>query len=343
MMRTLLAASAVAVLAALAFGPARADPSSVRVALVPGGPHPYFAAWPQGAADAARDFHLGAADYKVPPTWSLSQQNDLLSSLAAQGYNAFLIFPGDAVGSRPMVAELAGSGIPTIPAGGCLQDPNDAAFCLGTDVGMSAYLGTQALIKAMGGHGRIAHFTGYLVDPNTKQRMDAVAKAVAETNGAVTLMQTLADIDTPESAQDKINSFLATQGSQVDGIISTAWTPSVVAAEALRKIGTKRIHMIGIDHDEVVLQAIKDGFVDGTMLQNPYGQAYLGSYALSLLASGCKIKSDAPWQQTGLTKHFIDSGTSLAGPADVGNYVDTMRVETKKLLGDFKQKYLACP
>ena len=45
--------------------------------------------------------------------------------------------------------------------------------------------------------------------------------------------------------------------------------------------------MVGIDHDEVVLEAIKDGFVHGTMLQNPYGQGYIGSYALDKLRTGC--------------------------------------------------------
>jgi ribose transport system substrate-binding protein len=339
----LLAAGVAAALAIIAYSPVRADPASTRVALVPGGPHPYFAAWEQAGADAVRDFHLGAADYKVPPSWTLSQQNDLISSLAAQGYNAFLIFPGDAVGTRPIVAELADNAIPSLALAGCLLDPSKALFCMGTDTGHSAYLGTQALIKAMGGHGRIAHFTGFLVDPNTKLRMDAVAKAVAETNGAVTLVETIADIDAPEPAQDKINSFLATQGSQIDGIVTTAWIPAVVASQALRKIGTKRIHMIGIDHDQVVLQAIKDGFVDGTMLQNPYGQGYVGSYVMARLAAGCKVKDDAPWEKTAQTTRYIDSGTALAGPKDVDNYLETMRAVTKTLLADFQQKYLTCP
>jgi ribose transport system substrate-binding protein len=338
-----LAAGLATAFAVLPSAPAQADPSSTRVALVPGGPHPYFAAWEQAGADAARDFHLGAADYKVPPSWTLSQQNDLISSLAAQGYNAFLIFPGDAVGTRPIVAELADNGIPAIALAGCLLDPSKALFCMGTDTGHSAYLGTKALIKTIGGHGRIAHFTGFLVDPNTKWRMDAVAQAVAETNGAVTLVETIADIDAPEPAQDKINSFLATQGSQIDGIVTTAWIPAVVAAQALRKIGTKRIHMIGIDHDQVVLQAIKDGYVDGTMLQNPYGQGYVGSYVMARLAAGCKVKEDAPWTKTAQTTHYIDSGTALAGPAEVDNYLETMRAVTKTLLAGFEQKYLTCP
>lgn len=344
MRRLLLAAGLAAALAAVASGPASAaDPSSTRVALVPGGPHPYFAAWEQAGKDAVRDFHLGAADYKVPPSWNLSQQNDLISSLAAQGYNAFLIFPGDAVGTRPIVAELADNNIPSIALAGCLQDPSKVLFCMGTDTGHSAYLGTKALIKAMGGHGRIAHFTGFLVDPNTKLRMDNVKKAVDETNGAVTLVQTIADIDAPEPAQDKINSFLATQGNNIDGIVTTAWIPAVVSAEALRKIGTKRIHMIGIDHDPVVLKAIKDGYVDGTMLQNPYGQGYVGSYVMGKLAAGCKVKADAPWAKTAQTARFIDSGTALAGPQDVDHYLDTMRAVTRTLLADFQQKYLTCP
>ena len=343
MRRMLLAAGLAAAIAAAASGSVQADPSSTKVALVPGGPHPYFAAWEQAGKDAVRDFHLGAADYKVPPSWTLSQQNDLISSLAAQGYNAFLIFPGDAVGTRPIVAELADSNIPAIALAGCLQDPSKALFCMGTDTGHSAYLGTKALIKAMGGKGRIAHFTGFLVDPNTKLRMDNVKKAVDETHGAVTLVQTIADIDAPEPAQDKINSFLATQGGQIDGIVTTAWIPAVVSAEALRKIGTRRIHMIGIDHDPVVLQAIKDGYVDGTMLQNPYGQGYVGSYVMGRLADGCKVKDDAPWAKTAQTTRFIDSGTALAGPAEVDHYLDTMRAVTKTLLADFQQKYLTCP
>ena len=153
-------------------------------------------------------------------------------------------------------------------------------FCFGTDTGNSAYLGTKELIKAMGGKGRIAHFTGFLVDPNTQLRIDAVEKAAKETNGAVTVVQVIADIDAPEPAEEKINAYLAAHAGDVDGIVTTAWVPAVVAANALRKIGDKRIRMVGIDHDEVVLKAIKDGYVDGTMLQNPYGQGYIGSYAL---------------------------------------------------------------
>src|SRR5215207_1607591 len=85
-----------------------------KIALVPGGPHPYFSAWEQAGKDAARDFKLAAADYRVPQKWELSQQNQLLESLLTQGYNAFLVFPGDPVGSNSTVAELVDNNAPVV-------------------------------------------------------------------------------------------------------------------------------------------------------------------------------------------------------------------------------------
>ena len=100
--------------------------------------------------------------------------------------------------------------------------------------------------------------------------------------------------------------------------------------------------MVGIDHDEVVLKAIKDGFVDGTMLQNPYGQGYIGSFAADRLRSGCTVKADAPFKSNALTNHFIDSGTVFVNAKDVDNYVVAMQGITKTLMADFEKTYLTC-
>jgi ribose transport system substrate-binding protein len=329
-----------ATLCALAL-PAAADPST-HIALVPGGPHPYFAAWEKAGQDAKKDFNLGAADYRVPQKWELSEQNQLLESLLSQNYNAFLVFPGDPVGSNSTVAELAENGAPVIALAGCFKEPTKAAFCFGTDTGNSAYLGTKELIKAMGGKGRIAHFTGFLVDPNTQLRIDAVERAAKEAGPDVKVVQVIADIDAPEPAEEKINAYLAAHANDVDGIVTTAWVPAVVAANALRKLGDKRIQMVGIDHDEVVLKAIKDGFVHGTMLQNPYGQGYIGSYAVDRLRNGCTVKKDAPFKSNALTNRFIDSGTVFAGKDAVDNYVASMQAITKDIMKTFEATYLAC-
>lgn len=332
---------ALAAILCLSVGAAEA--SNNKIALIPGGPHPYFAPWEQAAADAKKDFNIAAVDFKVPTEWKLNLQTELIESLLTQGYNGFGIFPGDAVGINTTIEELAANNAPALALAGCAQDPTKAAFCLGTDVYNSAYLGTKALIKAMGGKGKIVHLAGLLVDPNTKLRMDAVEKAVKETGGAVTLIQHITDTDSQEAADQKINALLGAQKDQIDGLIATAYIPSVVAAKSLRNLGDKRIKLVGIDDDKIVLDAIKDGFAAGTMAQNPYGQGYIGAYVLDLLASGtCKVKADAPFIKTPQTARFIDSGTLLISADNIGSYKDELKKITNDIRASMKTKYLDC-
>lgn len=334
---------AASIVAATALTPLASVASENRIALIPGGPHPYFAPWEQGAADAARDFGIAAVDFKVPSEWRLELQTELVESLAAQGYTGFGIFPGDAVGINSTVAELKANGLNSIALAGCAQDPTEMGFCFGTDVYQSAYLGTKALIEAMGGEGAIVHLAGLLVDPNTTLRTQAVQKAVDETGGKITLLQTVADTDAQEAADQKINALLAAQEDQIGGMIATAYIPSVVASTALRNLGDKRIKFVGIDDDPIVLDAIRDGFVAGTMAQNPYGQAYVGAYALDLLASGtCTVNAEATFVTTPQTAHFIDSGTLLISSENAGTYQDDLKALTAEIQAGFQDKYLTC-
>ena len=101
--------------------------ADTKVALVPGGPHPYFAAWEQAGKDAMKDFNLGAGDYRVPQKWELAQQSQLLESLLNQGYDSFLIFPGDAVSTNSVVSEIVDNGGQAIATVGCLKDPTPAS------------------------------------------------------------------------------------------------------------------------------------------------------------------------------------------------------------------------
>ena len=317
--------------------------SENKIAVAPGGPHPYFAPWEQAAADAKKDFGIAAVDYKVPSDWKLELQQELLDSLATQGYKGFGIFPGDPVGINSTVTELKAAGIPSAALGGCTQDPSDVAFCFATDPFNTSYVQTRELIKAIGGKGSIVHLTGLLIDTNTTLRENGVQKAIDETNGAVKLVQTLADTDSQEAGDRKINGLLAAQKDQIDGIVATAYITSVVTAKALRVIGDKRIKFIAFNDDPIVLDGIKDGFVSGTFVQNPYGQAYIGAYALDLLASGaCSMKADAPWIKTPQTAHFIDSGVLDVTTANLGTYKDDLRKLTSDVLAKFKPTYMSC-
>ncbi len=197
-------------------------------------------------------------------------------------------------------------------------------------------------IKEMGGKGSILHVCSRLVDPNTVLRIAAIDKAIAEAGPDVKLFMHLPDTDSQETGDQKINGLLAAKAAEIDGIISTGYVSSVVAARSLRNIGDKRIKMIGIDDDPIVLQAIKDGYLQGTMAQNPYGQGYIASFVLKRLHEGCKIKANAPFQETAQNKTFIDSGTLLINADNIDTYKDELKKIAKDIIGSFEAKYLTC-
>ena len=308
---------------------------TTKLAVVVGGPHPYFAPMPGATQDAQKSFHISQATYRVPTSFTLNDENQAIESLASQGYNAFAIYPDDANGSNATIAELQGKGIPVAEIGACSKQPSKAVFCLATDVYQAAYSATKNLIQVMGGKGKIVHLTGLLIDPNTQLREKAVQTAVAETAGAVQLVQTIADIDSPGPADTAVHNLLASQGNTITGIVATAYNPAVAAAKALTDTQNTHIKLIGIDTDPIVIKAIQEGYAAGTMEQNPYGQAYIASYALDLMIShGCKMKAGAPFQ--------IDSGTTFITKDNVGNYVAASQTVTQQIQQSFKSKYLSC-
>ena len=316
-------------------GGSGSNSDTTKLAVVVGGPHPYFAPMPGATQNAKSSFHISQTTYRVPTSFSLNDENQAIESLASQGYNAFAIYPDDANGSNATIAELQGKGIPGAEIGACSKQPSKALFCLATDVYQAAYSATRNLIQVMGGHGKIVHLTGLLIDPNTTLREQAVQKAVSETNGAVQLVQTIADIDSPGPADTAVHSLLASQGNTINGIVTTAYNPAVAAAKALTDTQNTRIKLVGIDTDPIVIKAIQEGYAAGTMEQNPYGQAYIAAYALDLIVShGCKMKVGAPFQ--------IDSGTAFITKDNVNDYVAVSQTVTQQIQQSFKGKYLTC-
>ena len=160
------AMEAAALLVGTAFAvPAFAD-ATTEVALVPGAPHPDFAAWQQAGADAVKECGLGAGVHKVPVMWEMNRQSQLLECLLTQVYNSFLIFPGDAVGTTSVAQELVDGGANVIATAGCLKDPSPALFRLGTDTGNADCLDAKRLIRVMGGKCRIDQVKRFAVKLN---------------------------------------------------------------------------------------------------------------------------------------------------------------------------------
>jgi ABC-type sugar transport system, periplasmic component len=301
-----------------------------KFAVIKGGINPYFAPVDQAVKDAAKDYGIPVPLIQSPQNWNQNEQNTILDGLVAQGVKAMTLCTSDPVAGNEEISKIVDSGVPVITFAMSPAQPTKSAFCLATDVADSAYQGTKHLIEAMGKKGNIVHLTGNLTDGNTKLRMDAIDKAISEYPD-VKLLQTITDIDVAEPAQNAVNSLMAAKRDQIDGVICTAYIPSVAIANAVRKLDEKRIKIVGIDTDQIVIDAIQDGYLVGTMAQNPYGQAYLSVYSMKLFADGFKWKKDAPF--------LVNSGTLYIEKSNAATYTQDLTKLTKDLVADWQTKY----
>ena len=311
------------------------DLADVRVALVPGGAHPYFQPWIDAGEKAAGDFGLGEVTFNETAEWDQTKQNDVINSLVANGYNAFGIFGVSPTDINSTFKKLADAGIAVGSIASCpAGDENLAAFCLSTDTEEAAYQAAVAAIEAIGGQGSIVHMTGNNVDSNTQRRIAGVERAVEETGGAVTLLQNITDVDTDlATAQKAASDLLAASGSGIDAIVTTAYNPAVASAEAIAESGLD-IQLVAIDDDATVLDGIRDGSIYGTVAQNPTGQAYVGSWVLAQLASGaCEMAEPGV---------VVDSGSFVVTKDNVETYSDEQTAFADQVKKQFEDDLLTC-
>jgi ribose transport system substrate-binding protein len=306
------------------------SPTEFKYAVIPPVVHVFYTPFPAALADAEKNLGTGPIEYQLPQNFVQNEQNVIVDGLVAKGYNLMAIQPADPVAGNAEITKLVDKGIKVVTFGGCPEQPSKAPFCLATDVFSSAYQGTKALIQAMGGKGAIVHLTGQVADVNSQKRMAAVQQAITETTG-VSLLQTIGDIDTAESAQNAVSSLFAAKRSQINGIICTAYNPSVAVANQMRDMDEKQIKVVAIDTDKIVLQAITDGYLSGTMAQNPYGMAYLSVASLQLLSKGYTWKKDAPFN--------VDSGTFFVTKEKVPTVDKDLTDLTQTMLKDWATKY----
>jgi ribose transport system substrate-binding protein len=272
---------------------------------------------------------------QLGPDWEQANETANVQALAAMGYKPFAICPADGNAARTVFQELKNNGIPIVNFCIPVIDPNPADVTILTDVADAAKVGTEALIQAMGGKGRILNVLDILSDTNTAIRKIAVEEVVAKYPD-VTIIQEVADIKTVEEGVQKVGNALSGNVERIDGIISTGFTSTLGLAQTLTDYysrgGTKKIVAVGIDYDDVIIKAIRDGILYGTIAQNPEGQSYLACHIMKLMTEGWKVRDGK--QQN------INSGASLVTKDNLDTFQNDIAKRTDAIKAELETKYL---
>jgi ribose transport system substrate-binding protein len=286
--------------------------------------HPYFDTVKPGVEAAGKEFGFTPVE-QIGPDWTQDSENQGMQALFAKGSRFFTVYPSDANGANALYQELTDKGATIVNFGGSTAEPTPAKLVFATDVKAAAGQAAEALIKTMGGKGNIINVLEVLEDPNTVLRKAGIEEVVAKYPD-VKIIQEISGMKSAEEAVQKVTDAIAANSTKVDGIIATGFTPSVAIAQVLTdykaKGGTRTIHAVGIDTDPIVIKAIQDGVMDGTISQNPFGHGYLSMLSLMCMADGYTVKSGV---------YRVDTGTAFVTKDNLTTYADDIAKVTAKI------------
>ncbi len=116
---------------------------------------------------------------------------------------------------------------------------------------------------------------------------------------------------TVDSAQKESSPWLIQYKDKLDGIFAVNESATSGLLNSMRSLGlNKKIHLMGFDSAESLLDAVEQGDVDGLVVQDPYRMGYLGVWTMVRHLEGDDVSAGGKNLPTGeylLTKDNLHS------------------------------------
>jgi ribose transport system substrate-binding protein len=290
--------------------------------------HEFWQSIHRGADRAAAD--LEAKGLRVQVLWDgplteddTSAQVNILQKHIGTGVSGIVLAPQH---SKTMVLPVEQAGqanIPVVIIDSGLDKPELYVKYVATDNYNGGKLAAERLLKVLKDAGKAAPRLILLRyapgSESTEKReqgfLDHLNAVIEQQKAANHPTITLVSSDkyagaTAETAANVASPLLSRFEGQVDGIFAPNESSATGVLNALRSRGLQRqIKLVGFDSSEPLVKAVKEGDVDGLIVQDPYRMGYLGVWVLVQYLEGFDVASDGKNLSTGeyvLTKENVD-------------------------------------
>ena len=250
-----------------------------------------------GCEDGAKEFDV-ECDVRMPPVATAVEQKRIVEDLLAGGIQAIAISPIDADNQVELLNQWAAK-VPLITQDSDAPNTNRRMY-----IGMDNYTAGRAcgelVREALPDGGNVMLLIGRLEQDNSKRRRQGVIDVLMgrdsmgeydptgeEIKGdKYTIIDTLTDQGDEAVAKRKAEDAITTYPEMNAMVGLFAYNPPQILA-ALRSQGKLgQIKVIGFDEADDTLQGIKDGTVQGTVVQNPYEYGFQSVKILTSLLKG---------------------------------------------------------
>lgn len=291
----------------------------------------YYEPMPEMIQQACSELGIPMAISESPDNWIQTEQNKCLDNMINDGARGIFMMTSEPNSGNLKINEMVSEGIPVVCLGGAPTLPTESTLTLATDVYQCSYDATLALLEAMNYKGNIVAITGAETDTNSNKRLQAVDDACKQ-YGNVEILVSQKGIYSPESGLEIVGNVLEEYGDRIDGVVAMDYYAAYAMAYYLLNDDIySDIICVGLDSDKLVLKAIEEGKMLGSMSQNPWAQAYLGVYTLKMLKDGWTYKTGQPY--------MVDTGNFLITKDNIKDYASIAKKKTSEIASSWANRF----
>lgn len=285
---------------------AQSEGETLRIAMIPKGTsHIFWNSIHAGGIKAQRE--LEESGTPVELIWKgplgegdRSAQISVVENFTSQQVDAICLAPLDEVALVAPVERAVRAGVPVIVFDSGLKSDKTTSF-IATNNLAGGELGGQYMAELLGGTGKVILLRYQEGSASTTKREAGFLEAIDQHPGIDVISDNVYAGNSRATAQEAAENLLNRFGDEVDGIFCPNESSTVGVVLALKGIGKAQgeIKLVGFDGGDHVMQALRDGDVQGLVLQDPVNMGYL-----SLMKAVEHVKG-------GNVETLIDTGSTL--------------------------------
>jgi ribose transport system substrate-binding protein len=282
MKRLYLTGIAAAVALTFAMGASAADKKEL--VFVVNGASDFWKLAEAGVKKAQTELPNYTLELKYPEQAAAAIQQRLMDDLVAAGAAAIMVSAVDPKTSTEALNRI-GSQVPLFTTDSDAPDSNRVAYIgsSNTDAGKQA---GEIALKALPNGGKCIGFVGLLGADNARERIEGMKSALAGSKVELTDVRG-DDIDQTRAKRNVEDALAANPDVPCLVGFYSYNTPRIY--EVLKESGKLgQIKVIGFDEDPITLGGVREGTIEGTVVQQPYEWGYQGMKLMAKYLEGDK-------------------------------------------------------
>jgi ribose transport system substrate-binding protein len=269
-------------LAALSL-PVASRAEDLQIAVIPKGTtHEYWKSINAGAVKAQRELKAKGVDVTIIWKGPLleddrEQQIQVVENFVARNVSAIVLAPLDNKALVAPVEDAVSAGIPVIVIDSGLNT-DKVSSVVATDNRKGGQIGARRLGTLLGGKGRVIMLRYEVGSASTEEREGGFMEVMkAEFPGIELISTDQYGGATRETAYKASQNLLNRFGTRTDGIFAPNESTASGMLLALREQGLGgKVKFVGFDANEQLVGALKQGDIQGLVVQDPVKMGYLG-------------------------------------------------------------------